>query len=129
MADMTAEPVRARFRVLIVDDQRMFRRAAAALVGSVADLEVVGEAESGEQAVQVAARLRPELVLMDVRLPGIDGAEAARRILATVPGTRIMLVSTYERQDLPPDIDDCGATGFLRKQDLDAISLQNWAYG
>lgn len=114
-------------RVLVVDDQRLFRRAAAALVRSVDEFELVGEAESGEQAVEMAAILRPELVLMDVRLPGIDGAEATRRILEELPATRIVLVSSYEANDLPAAISGCGALALMRKQDLDAEALQRWA--
>jgi two-component system, NarL family, invasion response regulator UvrY len=114
-------------RVLVVDDQKLFRRAVAALVPSVDAFELVGEAESGEQAVEIATSLQPELVLMDVRLPGIDGAEATRRILEELPDARIVLVSTYEAHDLPAAISGCGARALIRKQDLDAAALQRWA--
>jgi DNA-binding NarL/FixJ family response regulator len=127
MARHWASESAAVVRVLVVDDQRLFRRAAAALVRSVDEFELVGEAESGEQAVEIATSLRPELVLMDVRLPGIDGAEATRRILEELPDTRIVLVSTYEAPDLPAAISRCGARAFIRKQDLDAEALQRWA--
>lgn len=127
MTGHTASESTTVVRVLVVDDQRLFRRAAAALVRSVEEFELVGEAESGEQAVEIAAIVRPELVLMDVRLPGIDGAEATRRILAELPDTRIVLVSTYEAHDLPAAISGCGARAFIRKQDLDAEALQRWA--
>ena len=127
MARHRASESTAAVRVLVVDDQRPFRRAAAALVRSVDDFELVGEAESGEQAVEIAAILRPGLVLMDVRLPGIDGAEATRRILEELPDTRIVLVSTHEAHDLPPAISGCGARALIRKEDLDAEALQRWA--
>lgn len=127
MATHRASESTAGVRVLVVDDQRLFRRAAAALVRSVEEFELVGEAESGEQAVKLAAILRPGFVLMDVRLPGIDGAEAARRILEELPDTRIVLVSTYEAHDLPAAISDCGARALIRKQDLNAEALQHWA--
>ena len=127
MARHWASESTAVVRVLVVDDQRLFRRAAAALVRSVGEFELVGEAESGEQAVEIATSLRPELVLMDVRLPGIDGAEATRRILDELPDTRVVLVSTYEAHDLPAAISGCGARGLIRKQDLDAEALRRWA--
>ena len=91
-----------RIGVLVVDDQRQFRRAAVALVRSVSRFELLGEAESGEQAVALATELRPDFVVMDVRLPGIGGHTAASQILAEQPGIRVLLVSTYELADLPP---------------------------
>jgi DNA-binding NarL/FixJ family response regulator len=109
-------------RVLLVDDQPQFRRAAAALINATPGLDLVGEAGSGEQAVDLADELAPDLIVMDVRLPGIDGTEACRRILRTRPDVRIVLVSTYERADLP-GVDGCGAARFVRKQDFDVPAL------
>jgi len=109
-------------RVLLVDDQPQFRRAAALLIRATDGLSLAGEAASGEEAVALARSLTPDLVLMDVRLPGITGPQATRQILAERPDTRVILVSTYEAADLP-DIDHCGAERFLRKQDLDAQAL------
>jgi DNA-binding NarL/FixJ family response regulator len=109
-------------RILLVDDQPQFLRAAAALIGATPGLTVIGEAGSGEHAVELAGRLRPDLIVMDVRLPGIDGTEATRRILRTLPAIRVVLVSTYDRSDLP-GIDDCGAALFVRKQDFDVPAL------
>ena len=109
--------------VLIVDDQPLFRRAARSLVRSVPQLSLVGEAGTGEEAVECAGRDHPDLVIMDVRLPGISGIEATRRILRGRPGTRVLLVSTYELEDLTGELRHCGATGFVRKQDLDAQAL------
>lgn len=112
----------ADVRVLLVDDQPQFRRAAALLIHATDGLILAGEAESGEEAVTLARALVPDLVLMDVRLPGIDGPEATRQILAESPGIRVILLSTYEAGDLP-DLEHCGADRFLRKQDLDAKAL------
>jgi two-component system invasion response regulator UvrY len=109
--------------VLVVDDQVVFRRAAVALVRSVSEFELVGEAASGEEAVELAIEVTPDLVVMDVRLPGIDGIEATRQILSERPNTRVLLVSTHEAADLPESLGECGAAGFMRKQDLDAQSL------
>ena len=125
----TTEPDRGHIRVLVVDDQMLFRRAAVSLVRSLEGFAVIGEAESGEQSVAMAADLLPEVVLMDVRLPGIDGPEATRRILAHRPTTRVLLVSTYDAGDLPGDYLTCGATGFVRKQDLQAEHLRTLADG
>ena len=107
-----AEPV----SVLIVDDQAPFRRAARAVVTVTAGFEVVGEAESGEEAVQLASELHPGLVLMDINLPGISGVEATRRITSADPGTVVMLLSTYQAADLPDDSADCGAAAYVHKE-------------
>jgi len=104
--------------VLVVDDQLPFRRAAAEMLGHLAGFELLGEARSGEEGVELVRRLEPQMVLMDVRLPGIDGTEATRRILSARPGTVVVLVSTYPRSVLPADIATCGAAGFLPKEQL-----------
>ena len=116
------EPPHPDIRVLLVDDQPQFRRAAALLIATTDGLELAGEAESGEEAVLLARSLRPDLVLMDVRLPGISGPQATRQILKEQPFARVILLSTYEAADLP-DIDQCGAESFRRKQDLDVSEL------
>lgn len=109
--------------VLVIDDQLPFRRAAAEMLRHLADFELVGEAHTGEEGVELALRLEPQMVLMDVRLPGIDGTEATRRILASRPGTAVVLVSTYPRRSLPPEIGTCGAAGFLPKEQLGPDTL------
>src|ERR687888_220334 len=83
-------------KVLIVDDQEPFREAARMVVEVTDGFEVVGEAETGEQGVEAARELHPDLVLMDVNLPGIEGPEATRRILAESPDVVVFLVSTYD---------------------------------
>ncbi|HZQ84949.1 MAG TPA: response regulator transcription factor [Acidimicrobiales bacterium] len=88
-------------RVLVVDDQTPFRRAARAVVTMTPGFDVVGEAETGEQAVELAHELAAELVLMDVKLPGISGIEATRRVVAAHPGTIVVLLSTYDLDELP----------------------------
>lgn len=112
-------------RVLVVDDQPRFRRAAARLIATVDGFEIVGEAGSGEEAIDLIARLPADLVLMDVRMPGMNGTEATRRIIASHPATRVVLVSITGRDSLPSDIDTCGAERFLQKDELDAGTFES----
>jgi DNA-binding NarL/FixJ family response regulator len=109
--------------VLIVDDQPPYLFAMKALLESTDRFEVLAEAGSGEVAIELALRLRPRLVLMDVRLPGLTGIEATRRIMDVLPDTVVVLVSTYRRMDLPPGVEDCGAAAFVRKEDVDPDAL------
>jgi two-component system, NarL family, invasion response regulator UvrY len=104
--------------VLIVDDQAPFRSAARTVVRVSPGFEVVGEAESGDEAVELAATLRPDLVLMDINLPGISGIEATRSILAARPEVVVVLLSTYTVDDLPSDATTCGAAGYVHKEDF-----------
>lgn len=114
MGDGTADDV----RVLIVDDQAPFRRAARAVVTLTPGFDVVGEAETGEDAVAFVDREQPDLVLMDINMPGIDGCEASRQITRAHPGTVVLLVSTYDADDLPTDATSCGAAEYVHKEDL-----------
>jgi len=110
--------------VLVVDDQQPFRLAAAQMLELEDGFRLVGEAATGEEGVAMAAALQPLLVLMDVRLPGIDGIEATRRILAARPRTAVVLVSTHSAADLPASLRTCGAIAFLRKDEVDPESLE-----
>lgn len=105
--------------VLIVDDQAPFRSIARQVVELTPGFEVVGEAESGEDAVDLAAALAPSVVLMDINLPGINGIEATRRIMAAAPSTRVVLLSTYRESDLPADALASGARRYVHKEDLE----------
>jgi DNA-binding NarL/FixJ family response regulator len=102
-------------RVLIVDDQEPFRLAARMVVDVTAGFEVVGEAEIGERAVELAAELAPDLVLMDVNLPGIDGLEATRLILGASAIPVVLLLSTYEEDEYGPRAAECGAAAYIPK--------------
>jgi DNA-binding NarL/FixJ family response regulator len=104
--------------VLIVDDQAPFRAVARTVIQLAAGFAVVGEAASGEEAVEMAAALHPAMVLMDINLPGIDGIEATRQIVAAAPDTVVIMLSTYKADDLPSDAADCGAARYVHKEDF-----------
>ena len=108
----------SRIRVLTADDHVDFLTTARALVDAAPGFETVAEACCGEEAVEAAARHRPDLVLMDVHMPGIGGIEAARRILAARPETLLALVSVYAPDDLPAEAWTCGARAILPKERL-----------
>jgi two-component system invasion response regulator UvrY len=114
--------------VLVVDDQPFFRDAARAVLDGLVGFSAVAEASSGLEAVLVVGRLRPELVLIDVRMPGMNGIEAARRITAGHPETVVVLISTDDFTDAVSTVRSCGAAAFVRKQDFGAAFLQTlWA--
>lgn len=103
-------------RVLIVDDQEPFRLAARMVVDITDGFEVVGEAETGEDSVTMAAELKPDLVLMDVNLPGINGLDATRQILAAGgDSVVVLLLSTYEEEEYAPRAAECGAAAYIPK--------------
>ena len=112
-------------RVLVVDDQPPFRRAANAVCSMTSGFNVVGEAESGEDAVEKAAALGPDLILMDINLPGINGIEATRRICEARPGTIVVLLSTYKAEDLPGDARQSGAVAYVNKEEFAPNILQD----
>ena len=110
-------------RVLIVDDHASFRSCTRALLESEG-FDVVGEAADGESAVAVAAELQPELVLLDIQLPDIDGFAVAEKLLASNPELQIVLVSSRDRSSYGPLIEQSGARGFLSKGELAGVALE-----
>jgi DNA-binding NarL/FixJ family response regulator len=117
-------------RVVLADDQELVRAGFRVLIESADDIEVVGEASDGEQAVAVVARERPDVVLMDVRMPGVDGLEATRRIRALVgaQAIRILILTTFDLDEYVHEALRAGASGFLLKDAspsalLDAIRV------
>ena len=104
--------------VVVVDDQAPFRRAARAVVAATTGFELVGEARTGEEAVRLARSVGPDLVLMDIKMPGIGGIEATRRIAAAGSDTVIVLVSTYRETDLPAIAHTCGASTYIPQEGL-----------
>jgi DNA-binding NarL/FixJ family response regulator len=116
-------------RVLIVDDQEPFRLAARMVVEATDGFEVVGEAESGEASVELARELKPDLVLMDVNLPGINGLDATRQILADQSDSVVvLLLSTYEEEEYAPRAAECGAAAYIPKAVFGPDRLESaWA--
>jgi len=116
-------------RVLIVDDQEPFRLAARMVVDATDGFEVVGESETGEDSIEKAGSLGPDLVLMDVNLPGINGLDATRKILeGSSARTVILLLSTYEEDEYAPRAAECGAAAYIPKSAFSPDRLQSaWA--
>lgn len=104
-----------RTRVLVADDHPVVRSGIVALLGSADDIDVIGEAATGLDAVELAVQLEPDVVLMDLRMPGIDGDEATARILAEKPGIRVLVLTTYESDDSILTAIEAGASGYLLK--------------
>jgi DNA-binding NarL/FixJ family response regulator len=102
-------------RVLIVDDHRVFRDGLKLVINHQTDMEVVGEAEDGLKAVALTRELLPDVILMDVKMPIIDGAEATKRILAEMPGMKILALSIYDDDGFMADMMRAGALGYILK--------------
>jgi two-component system invasion response regulator UvrY len=109
--------------VMTVDDQAAFRSAARAVVNATRGFRTLAEAGSAIEALAAVERVAPQLVLMDVRMPGADGVEATRRLLARRPQTVVILVSAAASEQLPADCGTCGAAAVLPKQDLRPAKL------
>ncbi|KQW45182.1 hypothetical protein ASC77_20635 [Nocardioides sp. Root1257] len=106
----------ADVRVLIVDDQEPYRRAMASVVAATDGFAVVGTATTGEESLVAVTEQRPDLVLMDVNLPGMDGIEAAQRLTADPDGPVVVLLSTYDADQV--DLAGSGAAAYIAKADL-----------
>ncbi|MFI6474100.1 response regulator [Streptomyces sp. NPDC050516] len=108
---MTEAPI----RVLIADDQPLVRRGLSLILSPDPSFEVVGEAENGAQAVDLARRLRPDVVVMDIRMPVLDGVAATGELAAAVPGSRVLALSTFDMDEYVVGALRAGAYGFLPK--------------
>ena len=104
-----------KMRVLIADDHPLFRDGLRTLLDSGSETEVVGEAATGEETIALAATLQPDVILMDINMPGINGIEATRRILQTSPHISILVVTMYEDDDSVFAAMRAGARGYLLK--------------
>jgi len=114
--------------VVVVDDQAPFRQAAKAVLRRLSCFEFAGEASSGLEAIELVDALRPELVLMDINMPGLGGIEATRRIRSAHPEVVVFLCSTYDAADLPPGTAGSGASAYVNKERFGAEVLRRlWA--
>ncbi len=104
-------------RVLIADDHTMVRNSLAMFLASYPDLELVGQAADGAAAVALCLEARPDVVLMDIQMPEVNGIEATRRILDTLPNTRIIALTSFKDDDLVQQMIGAGAVGYLVKAD------------
>jgi len=107
----TAAPI----RVLLADDQPLIRLGFRMVLSSAPDIELVGDADTGAAAVDLTASLRPDVVLMDVRMPGMDGIEATRRIVSETPQSRVLILTTFDLDEYAYAALNAGASGFLLK--------------
>ena len=118
MTDEPNDDPTDRVTVMIVDDQPPFRAAARAVVDRVAEFELVAEVASGEEAVETGADIAPQLVLMDINMGELDGIEATRIMTGADPSVKVILVSTYALDDLPPGARTSGAIAYVNKDEL-----------
>jgi two-component system, NarL family, invasion response regulator UvrY len=115
---------RRTIKVSTVDDQEVFRAVARDVIEATPGFEAVGQACSGEDALRVVGRLEPGLALVDVRMPGMDGIETARRLRAAHPEVVVVLISLEEPAQLPSSAGGCGAAALVRKQDFGPVLLR-----
>ena len=107
---------RDRIKVLVVDDHQLVRTGNSRLLEDFDDLEIVGQAESGEQAITLVRELSPDVILMDVQMPGMGGLEATRRCLRINPDLKVIAVTVYEEEPFPSQLLQLGAAGYLTKR-------------
>ncbi|MBO0701796.1 MAG: response regulator transcription factor [Candidatus Dormibacteraeota bacterium] len=115
---VVAEPV----RIVVVDDQTLFRTGLARLLNEDQRIEVVGQAEDGARAVDMVGKLRPDVVLMDIKMPNLDGIEATRRMLASNPGTKVLILTGFDADTSIIQALKAGAAGYVLK-DAQAESI------
>jgi CheY-like chemotaxis protein len=111
--------------VLLVDDVQFARAAVSGVIAAMAEFEVIAEANGGAVSVEVARTLRPQVAVVDVHMPDIDGFETCRRLLACDPGMLVVLTSADDERGLVDECGRCGAIGFLRKDDFSGTALRH----
>jgi DNA-binding NarL/FixJ family response regulator len=110
--------------VLLVDDVPFARAAVGGVIAAMVEFEVIAEADAGAVAVEVARSLQPQVVVLDVHMPDLDGFETCRRLLAGDPGLLVVLTSTDDEPRFVDESERCGAAGFLRKDELSGTALR-----
>ena len=113
-----------KITVLLADDHTIVREGFRALLAAEPDMEVVGQADTGRQAVQLARKLQPEVVVMDVAMPQLNGLEATRQILKEVPSAKVLILSCYSDEEYVQQLTEAGAAGYLVKQTAAAELLK-----
>ena len=112
---LTGEGVMTKIRVLLADDQDIIRTGLTIILNHQADIEVIGQAADGLEAVEFAKRLHPDVILMDIKMPRLNGIQATRQIVAALPKTQIIILTTYDTDDWVFDGIRAGAIGYLLK--------------
>jgi DNA-binding NarL/FixJ family response regulator len=114
----------SKIRILIADDHELIRRGLTTVLAERLDWTIVGEAANGRQACEMAARLTPEIVILDLTMPELNGLEATRQIRAMTPNTRILIVTAHESEQLLREVLDAGAMGYILKSDAGRVLIQ-----
>lgn len=128
MSQLPPDRVRTTVGVVTVDDQAVFRQVAREVIEATEGFEALGEASSGEEALRLADDVDPDLVLVDVRMPGMNGVETAARLAEAHPASTIVLISSEERAALPEGVECCGAAALLCKEEFGTRALRRlWA--
>lgn len=104
-------------KILMVDDHKIVREGLCALVNNEPDMEVIGQAQDGGEAIRLTCQLKPDVVVMDVNMPGMDGVDATRRIVNDIPDTKIIALTIYSKKSFVIEMLNAGATGYILKDD------------
>jgi DNA-binding NarL/FixJ family response regulator len=113
-----------RIRVLIVEDHRVVREGLRALLTAETDIEVVGEARNGREAVQLTGTLRPDVVVMDIAMPLLNGVEATRQAIRAIPSSRVLILSAHSEDAYVEQVMEAGAAGYLLKETAASILVK-----
>jgi DNA-binding NarL/FixJ family response regulator len=104
-----------KIKVMVVDDHKMFREGLLALISGEPDMEVVGEATDGREAIEMARELAPDVVIMDMKMPVMNGIDATRNLVKEMPGMKVLVLSMYSSDHLSDSILEAGASGYVLK--------------
>ncbi|MHC4639011.1 MAG: response regulator transcription factor [Planctomycetota bacterium] len=104
-------------KILMVDDHKIVREGLCSLVNSEPDMEVIGQAQDGREAIRLVRQLKPDVTVMDVNMPGMDGVDATRRIAKDIPGTKIIALTMYPKKSFVTEMLSAGASGYILKDD------------